>query len=118
VINFAPYCYAPRRIRSQENNMAMSRNDREARVAEIQQWMDEQSDEFGADAFTSEVQRAWDNHTNELARHRSILDQYAARDQQMRDGVRDGTLKTEPGDGRRVGEVLRPYALPITVSVR
>ena len=22
----------------------------------------------------------------------------------MRDGVRDGTLKTEPGDGRRVGE--------------
>jgi HK97 family phage major capsid protein len=84
------------------NIMSMDRISRQARVDELRAWMEEQSDEFGGDAFTPEVQRAWDNHTSELARHEAILDQASARDQRMIDAVRGGTVRTESGDGRRV----------------
>jgi hypothetical protein len=58
--------------------MTMSRIERQARVEELQQWMQEQQDEFGSDPFTPEVQRMWDNHTGELVRHQQILDQGAS----------------------------------------
>jgi HK97 family phage major capsid protein len=92
--------FVPRAPTLQEKTiMAMSRIDRERRVAEIQHWMREQSDEFGNDAFTPEVQRSWDNHTSELQRHQAILDQFGARDQRLRDGLRSGQLSTESADG-------------------
>jgi HK97 family phage major capsid protein len=77
--------------------MTMSRIERQARVEELQQWMQEQQDEFGSDPFTDEVQTHWDNYTGELVRHQQILDQGAARDDHLRDLLQRGSY--EPGDG-------------------
>jgi hypothetical protein len=76
----------------------MSRIERQARVEELQQWMQEQQDEFGSDPFPPEVQRMWDNPTGELVRHQQILDQGAARDRDMIEGLRSGRYATESGD--------------------
>jgi HK97 family phage major capsid protein len=86
--------------RSTGNRMSnMTRIDREERVFELKRWFQDQSDEFGTDGFTPEVQSAWDNHKNELARHEAILDQLATRDQKLRDYARNGGAY-ESGDGR------------------
>jgi HK97 family phage major capsid protein len=75
--------------------MSLNRIDREQRVAELQQWFAAQDAEFGGDPFTPEVQRAWDNHKSELDRHQVVLDQFAARDRDMIEGIRSGKIKVE-----------------------
>lgn len=86
----------------------MSRIDRERRVAELRRWQIDQAQEFDdgpRSKWPPEVQTAWRNHAEELARHEAILDQLAANDDHLRDLARSGSGQYESGDGRRTDDL-------------
>jgi HK97 family phage major capsid protein len=88
--------------------MTITRPEREARVAELALWLADQAQEFDDLPMTEwprEVRHAWKQHEEELARHRAVLDQAAARDRDMIEGARSGRHKVESGDGRRIDDL-------------
>jgi hypothetical protein len=98
--------------RSQETRLSnLSRPEREQRVADLQCWFQDQDAEFGGEPITPEVQRSWDNHTQELARHRAIPDQAATRDHRIRDVALNGGPR-ESGDSRRIDQDVTPNFAP------
>lgn len=62
----------------------MTREERVARIADLQRWFDEQNEEFRDDAFPAEVQEQWDANQRELREHEETVAQLERRDAEIR----------------------------------
>jgi HK97 family phage major capsid protein len=92
----------------------LSAPERDARIANLQAWMREQSAEFGVDHFPAEVQAAWDQNTKELADLYQDRDENERKIDGLRDGVKSGRYQTESGDrGNGLGRPGRTADKPL-----
>lgn len=95
----------------------MTRAEREARIIELRQWIQDQNDEFRDEAFPADVQTQWDANNAELREHERVMGELEARDARLQEIARssndagreagDGGARYERGaDGRRQGPAL------------
>ncbi|MDQ6901241.1 MAG: phage major capsid protein [Candidatus Dormibacteraeota bacterium] len=77
----------------------MQRDERQARVAELERWVQEQHDEYEDDAFPEEVARSWEDNNRELDEHRRVLAELDARDARVARLASEGNGHRESGDG-------------------
>jgi HK97 family phage major capsid protein len=92
-----PDCYVPRGASQSisENKMTMTRDERSQRIGMLTQAILDQKADFPDGDYPPEARTNLCNWGDELARHRSALDQLETRDQDMRDGVRSGRYAVE-----------------------
>lgn len=64
--------------------MALTRDERMRRVAEIEQWIRDQNAEFADDAFPPEVRESWVRNSAELEEHKRVLAELASRDERLK----------------------------------
>jgi HK97 family phage major capsid protein len=95
----------------------LHRDERQARVAELERWCREQHDEFEDEAFPDEVRTQWEANTNELAEHRRHLAELQVRDEQVRRLAEGGgSGHREPGVDLNGGGGATRYQGQQTIS--
>jgi HK97 family phage major capsid protein len=62
----------------------MTREERQARIADLQRWFDEQNAEFRDESFPADVQEQWDANQRELREHEETVAQLERRDAEIR----------------------------------
>lgn len=83
--------------------MGLTRDERQRRVAELEQWFKDQEAEWAGERFPRNVRELWDQHTDELEGHRAVLAELALRDQRLvaiggrSGGHEDGTVFPDRG---------------------
>jgi len=61
----------------------MNRQERKARLRELQNWVEEQNREFQDEPFPDEIQNAWEANNRELTEHTIILRELEERDERV-----------------------------------
>jgi HK97 family phage major capsid protein len=62
----------------------ITRDDRQARIDELERWLRDQHEEFSEDAFPDELREQWDANKLELDQHRQVMAELERRDDQLR----------------------------------
>jgi HK97 family phage major capsid protein len=93
----------------------MDRQQRIARVEELERWITEQNSEFQDDGFPDEVRAAWEQHNTELDEHKRVLRELEARDARVR--ALAAVVPAEPGAGGDLPpQPTRGGAGPVIIS--
>jgi HK97 family phage major capsid protein len=82
----------------------LTRDQRFERVGRLEQFIQDQRDEFSGQDMPTEAAKRIRNAEEELTRHHTVLDQLSARDDRIRDMAVNRTGHVESGDGRRVDQ--------------
>src|SRR6266496_2143256 len=87
----------------------MTREERVARLNELERWVEEQNNEYTDEPFPPEVQEAWEANNRELSEHQLILKELEERDARLRDlAARQATRESgsDPGHAPTRGAQL------------
>jgi HK97 family phage major capsid protein len=95
----------------------MDREQRRARVEELERWVAEQHAEFAEEGFPDEVRATWDANNQELDSHRAILRELEARDARVRALAANGGTPPEPGGGGDLPPTTRGGGSPGPVMI-
>lgn len=76
----------------------MTREERQARVAELERWIEEQNAEFADEPFPPDVQEAWEANDRELRDHHTVLAELETRDARIRELAEDADHRENGAD--------------------
>jgi HK97 family phage major capsid protein len=79
----------------------MTREERVARMQELERWVEEQNNEFTDEPFPPDIQEQWENNNRELAEHQLVLKELEERDAKLRQlAERQATREAGSDPGR------------------